>query len=97
MRAGAARSLGTLLGATTMAVIQIGCAQKGSPNWVQQIVTGAIIVLAVALDRWRQGKAVTRVKITSTSMILDLRFPTARAADRAPTRCTRTPTTRPPT
>jgi ribose transport system permease protein len=48
--------LGTLLGATTMAVIQIGCAQKGFPNWVQQIVTGAIIVLAVALDRWRQGR-----------------------------------------
>lgn len=46
--------IGTLLGATTMAVIQIGCAQKGYPNWVQQIVTGAIIVLAVALDRWRQ-------------------------------------------
>ncbi|MGH9384595.1 MAG: ABC transporter permease [Vicinamibacterales bacterium] len=45
--------IGTLLGATTMAVIQIGCAQKGYPNWVQQIVTGAIIVLAVALDRWR--------------------------------------------
>jgi ribose/xylose/arabinose/galactoside ABC-type transport system permease subunit len=49
--------IGTLLGATTMAVIQIGCAQKGYPNWVQQIVTGAIIVLAVALDRWRKGKS----------------------------------------
>jgi ribose/xylose/arabinose/galactoside ABC-type transport system permease subunit len=49
--------LGTVLGATTMAVIQIGCAQRGLPNWVQQIVTGAIIVLAVALDRWRQGAA----------------------------------------
>jgi ribose/xylose/arabinose/galactoside ABC-type transport system permease subunit len=47
---------GTLLGATTMAVIQIGCAQKGYPNWVQQIVTGGIIVLAVALDRWRQPR-----------------------------------------
>jgi ribose transport system permease protein len=45
--------LGTVLGATTMAVIQIGCAQHGFANWVQQIVTGAIIVLAVALDRWR--------------------------------------------
>jgi ribose/xylose/arabinose/galactoside ABC-type transport system permease subunit len=45
---------GTILGAATMAVIQIGCAQRGLPNWVQQIVTGAIIVLAVALDRWRQ-------------------------------------------
>jgi len=48
--------IGTLLGATTMALIQIGCAQKGYPNWVQQIVTGAIIVLAVALDRFRQGR-----------------------------------------
>jgi ribose/xylose/arabinose/galactoside ABC-type transport system permease subunit len=47
--------LGTVAGATIMAVIQIGCSQKGLPNWVQQIVTGAVIVLAVALDRWRQG------------------------------------------
>jgi ribose transport system permease protein len=45
---------GTLLGAATMAIIQVGCAQRGLPNWVQQIVTGGIIVLAVALDRWRQ-------------------------------------------
>lgn len=48
---------GTILGATTMAVIQIGCSQRGLPNWVQQIVTGAIIVLAVALDRWRTKQA----------------------------------------
>jgi ribose transport system permease protein len=45
--------LGTVLGATTMALIQIGCARYGFPNWVQEIVTGVIIVLAVALDRWR--------------------------------------------
>ena len=38
-----------------MAVIQIGCSQQGLPNWVQQIVTGIIIVMAVALDRWRQA------------------------------------------
>ena len=44
---------GTLLGACTMAVIATGCSQRGLPNWVQQMVTGAIIVLAVALDRWR--------------------------------------------
>jgi ribose/xylose/arabinose/galactoside ABC-type transport system permease subunit len=37
-----------------MAVIQIGCSQHGLPNWVQQIVTGIIIVMAVALDHWRQ-------------------------------------------
>jgi ribose transport system permease protein len=45
---------GTLLGATIMTVIQIGCSQQGLPNWVQQIVTGSIIVAAVGLDQWRQ-------------------------------------------
>jgi ribose/xylose/arabinose/galactoside ABC-type transport system permease subunit len=44
---------GTILGACTMAVIAIGCSQRGLANWIQEIVTGAIIVLAVALDRWR--------------------------------------------
>jgi ribose transport system permease protein len=50
--------IGTVLGASTMAVIQVGCSQRGLPNWIQQIVTGAIIILAVALDRWRtRGRA----------------------------------------
>jgi ribose transport system permease protein len=44
---------GTLVGAAIMTMIQIGCSQRGLPNWVQQIVTGAIIVVAVALDRIR--------------------------------------------
>ena len=48
---------GTIAGAAIMAVIQIGCSQQGLPNWVQQIVTGAIIVGAVALDRWRGSHA----------------------------------------
>jgi len=47
--------LGTLVGAVLMTVIQIGCSQRGLPNWVQQIVTGGVIVAAVALDRWRQA------------------------------------------
>jgi ribose/xylose/arabinose/galactoside ABC-type transport system permease subunit len=46
--------VGTILGATTMAVIAIGCSQKGLPNWLQEVVTGSIIVLAVALDHFRQ-------------------------------------------
>jgi ribose transport system permease protein len=48
---------GTLVGAAIMTVIQVGCSQRGLPNWVQQIVTGAIIVIAVALDRWRERRA----------------------------------------
>jgi len=49
--------LGTIIGAAIMTVIQIGCSQKGLPNWVQQIVTGGIIVIAVALDRVRSSRA----------------------------------------
>jgi ribose/xylose/arabinose/galactoside ABC-type transport system permease subunit len=45
--------VGTLAGAAIMTVIQIGCSQYGLPNWVQEIVTGTIIVFAVALDRLR--------------------------------------------
>ncbi len=47
---------GTLIGAAIMTVIQIGCSQKGLANWVQQIVTGGIIIAAVALDRVRSGR-----------------------------------------
>ncbi len=47
---------GTLIGAAIMTVIQIGCSQKGLPNWVQQIVTGGIIVAAVALDHFRSTR-----------------------------------------
>lgn len=48
--------LGTLIGALIMTVIRSGCSQMGLPNWVQEIVTGFIIVLAVTLDRLRHRK-----------------------------------------
>lgn len=49
--------LGSLVGALIMAVIRSGCSQMGLPNWVQEIITGAIIIVAVALDRLRHRKA----------------------------------------
>lgn len=49
--------LGSLVGALIMAVIRSGCSQMGLPNWVQEIITGAIIIAAVALDRWRHRRA----------------------------------------
>lgn len=49
--------LGSIVGALIMAVIRSGCSQMGLPNWVQEIVTGGIIVAAVALDRWRHRRA----------------------------------------
>jgi ribose transport system permease protein len=45
---------GTIAGAAIMTVIQVGCSQQGLPNWVQEIVTGMIIVGAVGLDEWRK-------------------------------------------
>lgn len=46
--------LGSVVGALIMTVIRAGCSQMGLPNWVQEIVTGAIIVIAVSVDRFRQ-------------------------------------------
>ncbi len=47
---------GTLLGALIMTVVDNGCTKLGLDNWVQEVATGGIIVAAVALDRWRQGR-----------------------------------------
>jgi ribose/xylose/arabinose/galactoside ABC-type transport system permease subunit len=41
--------LGTVFGALLMTVIRTGCNQLGLPNWLQKIVTGIIIVVAVTL------------------------------------------------
>lgn len=47
---------GALLGAMLMTVIKTGATHVGLPNWVQEIVTGIIIVVAVGLDRLRHRK-----------------------------------------
>jgi ribose transport system permease protein len=39
-----------------MTVIKTGGTHLGLPNWVQEIVTGGIIVAAVALDRVRRKR-----------------------------------------
>lgn len=44
---------GSLIGTLIMTVIRSGCSQMGLPNWIQEIVTGAIIVIAVWLDKLR--------------------------------------------
>ena len=48
--------VGTLVGAFVMTVVDNGCTKLELDNWVQEVVTGAIIVGAVALDRWRQTR-----------------------------------------
>ncbi len=44
---------GSLAGALLMAVIAAGATHLGIANWIQEILTGAIIVVAVSLDRLR--------------------------------------------
>ena len=45
---------GTLVGAMIMTAVANGCTKLELPNWVQEIVTGVIIVSAVTLDRFRR-------------------------------------------
>jgi ribose transport system permease protein len=46
---------GTLIGALLLTVIKAGCTHMGMPNWIQEILTGAIIIIAMTLDRIRQA------------------------------------------
>ena len=50
--------LGSMIGALIMAFLRNGCQQVGWPNYIQEIIIGAIIVIAVAIDRWRSARAV---------------------------------------
>jgi ribose/xylose/arabinose/galactoside ABC-type transport system permease subunit len=38
-------------------VIKTGCTHLGLSNWVQELLTGGIIVVAVTLDRWRRARS----------------------------------------
>ena len=49
--------LGSLVGALIMTVVANGCSKLGLENEVQLMVTGVIIIIAVALDRLRQRKS----------------------------------------
>ena len=49
--------LGSLIGALIMTVVANGCTKLELPNWVQEIVTGGIIIAAVTLDRWRHRRS----------------------------------------
>jgi ribose/xylose/arabinose/galactoside ABC-type transport system permease subunit len=48
---------GSIIGALIMTTIRAGCTQVGWSNWVQEIVTGLIIVTAVTVDRLRHRRA----------------------------------------
>jgi ribose transport system permease protein len=47
---------GALIGALLMTVIKTGCTHLGLPNWVQEMITGGIILTARAIDRFRKHR-----------------------------------------
>jgi ribose transport system permease protein len=49
--------IGALFGTLIMTTINMGCVQMQIPNWVQEILTGLIILIAVGVDKWRLAKA----------------------------------------
>jgi ribose transport system permease protein len=48
--------LGSMIGALIMAFLRNGCQLMGWPNYIQEIIIGGIIVLAVAADRLRSAR-----------------------------------------
>jgi ribose/xylose/arabinose/galactoside ABC-type transport system permease subunit len=48
--------VGSVFGALLMTVIKTGAVHKGMPSWTQEIATGVIIVMAVAIDRARHAR-----------------------------------------
>lgn len=52
--------LGSMIGALIMAFLRNGCQQMGWPNYIQEIIIGVIIVVAVAFDRFRSQRLEVR-------------------------------------
>ena len=48
--------LGSMIGALIMSILRNGTNQMGWETYSQEIIIGLVIVLAVGLDKWRQGK-----------------------------------------
>ena len=56
LNGGVGTILGSMIGASIMAVLRNGSQQMGWPNYIQEIIIGAIIVIAVAVDGWRSRR-----------------------------------------
>ncbi len=54
---GAGSILGSMIGVFIMAFLRNGCTMMGWPNYIQEIIIGTIIVVAVALDQIRHRQS----------------------------------------
>jgi ribose transport system permease protein len=57
LNGGTGSILGSMIGALIMAVLRNGSSQIGWPNYMQEIIIGVVIILAVGVDRLRQSRA----------------------------------------
>ena len=57
LRGGEGTVLGTMIGALIITILYMGGQQMGWPKWVQEMVIGGIIIIAVALDQYRHRRA----------------------------------------
>ena len=57
LNGGTGSILGSMIGAFTMAVLRSGSTQSDWPNYMQEIIIGIVIILAVGLDKLRQSKS----------------------------------------
>ena len=57
LNGGVGTILGSMIGALIMAVLRNGSQQMGWPTYFQEIIIGLVIIVAVFLDRVRQGKS----------------------------------------
>ena len=56
LNGGTGSILGSMIGALIMAVLRNGSNQMGWPTYMQEIIIGCVIILAVGLDKLRQSR-----------------------------------------
>jgi ribose transport system permease protein len=56
LNGGTGSILGSMIGALTMSTLRSGSTQSDWPNYMQEIIIGIVIILAVGLDKWRQSR-----------------------------------------
>jgi ribose transport system permease protein len=55
LNGGTGSVMGSMVGALTMAVLRNGSNQMGWPTFMQEIIIGVVIIIAVGVDKLRQG------------------------------------------
>lgn len=59
LNGGSGSIVGSMIGALIMAVLRNGSNQSGWPTYMQEIIIGIVIIIAVGLDRLRQSRVKT--------------------------------------